>query len=197
MLRASSFEDESGPAPRTTATRREHDPIAAREQRRSKLTVGPGSTFSSFESEPSPKLNKKITVDKNARVKVNLAAGNGRINARMTGVIQNGNYAERDHTVSLENQDWTDEEDVAKLRRECQERGLATHGRMLAFSKIAMQNSLNKFDERERVVNHTAAHISDFTFDREATWRNKSSKASNKTLMETMDSMKIGATGAR
>ena len=115
----------------------------------------------------------------------------------MTSVIQNGNYAERNHTVSLDNQDWTDEEDVAKLRRERRERGLATHGRMLAFSKIAMRNSLNKLDERERVVNYTAAHISDFTFDREATWRNKSSKASNTNLKETMGSMKIGATGAR
>ena len=62
-----------------------------------------------------------------------------RENEDMSGVLPGGNYAERDASVFLDYTDWTTVDNKERLQLECTERGLATHGRMLAFSMIALQ----------------------------------------------------------
>lgn len=91
--------------------------------------------------------------------------------------------------------DWTTVHDMHKLKQECVARGLATHGRALAFSKIALQNSLNKFDMKERTVDHKASHMDGMTFDREKNWRD-SAASSDKSQTNMMNQLKNKTTGA-
>eukprot|EP01052_Picozoa_sp_SAG31_P018216 SAG31_NODE_1282_length_9017_cov_10.333146_2_plen_249_part_00 len=73
----------------------------------------------------------------------------------------------------LEQTDWETEHNIEILRREAKARKIATHGRALAYSKQALQNALNKYDERERMVNVHAAQLSSMTWDSQRDWRNR------------------------
>ena len=64
-----------------------------------------------------------------------------RENEDKSGVLQGQNYTERDVAVSLEYTDWTTVTDKARLTIECRERGMATYGRMMAFSMEVLQVS--------------------------------------------------------
>ena len=66
---------------------------------------------------------------------------------------------------------------------------------MLAYP----QNSLNRFDEKERVVEYKTSNIENFVYDREVNWRNRNQTGgvSGKEVMRQMDELKIGASGAR
>ena len=105
--------------------------------------------------------------DHTQRVNKTITDRGASANKTMDGVLQGAGYAERDQVVALDIVDWTEVDNLMEIRMECKARGLATHGRMLAFSKLALQNALNRFDEKERAVNHTASHMDDFVFDRE------------------------------
>ena len=110
------------------------------------------------------------------------------------GIHDTYGEGDKDGNEYLEIIDWTSVHDMYKLKQECEARGLATHGRALSFSKIALQNSLNKFDRKERNVDHKASHIDHMTFDRERNWRE--AKVTDKNQLNMMDSLKNKTTGA-
>ena len=110
------------------------------------------------------------------------------------GIHDTYGEGDKDGNEFMEIVDWTSVHDMYKLKQECEARGLATHGRALAFSKIALQNSLNKFDRKERNVDHKASHIDDMTFDRERNWR--AAKVTDKNQLNMMNSLKNKTTGA-
>ena len=66
---------------------------------------------------------------------------------------------------------------------------------MLAYP----QNSLNRFDEKERVVHYKTSNIENFVYDRDVNWRdrNQTGGVSGKEVMRKMDELKIGASCAR
>ena len=99
------------------------------------------------------------------------------------GVLTSSHYEERGAQISLDIVDWTDCTNMQVLKREAEERNIATKGRVFNFSMEAIQDALNKFDEMERRVNYKTADMTNFTHDRDKTWRNKYSKTAGDTAV--------------